>query len=299
MPIDPEMVRHIKLCTVAIALDLGPQLHPRIIGTGFTVSEQGHVLTNAHVILGLATPLEYWHTMQLSTRSCIIAYQFFPDKGMGELKVPIKSAITVTGKTVAPGGAMYGGPPDLGIISTGFETSPFLKITQAELPPEGTEVYFCGFPLGEKMFYTEHGREQVTPTLQRGIIGAHLPFSGIENPHAFVMDATCNPGNSGSAVVDPKSGDVVGVVFAKFTEAFTFAVVARGFEKLISAMIELDKSGAPPPESTLKMGVEYGPPPQFQSEIVKMQIEDQKERRPTSRRSQKATPATRNEIHAN
>ena len=60
------------------------------------------------------------------------------------------------------------------------------------------------------MFYSEYGREQVTSSIQRGIISAHLPFSGIQNPHAFVMDATCNPGNSGSAVIDPEDGSVVG-----------------------------------------------------------------------------------------
>jgi S1-C subfamily serine protease len=277
VPISPDLVQRIKLCTVAIALDLGPNLHPKILGTGFTISEQGHVLTNAHVAVALLTPLEYWHTVQLSPRSCVIAYQFFPGKGMGEIKVPIKSITTVTGKNVAPGGVMYGGPPDLSVIATGFNKTPCLKLTKKELPPEGTEVYFCGFPLGEHMFYTEHGREQITSTLQRGIISAHLPFSGIPNPHAFVMDATCNPGNSGSAVIDPEDGSVIGVVFAKRTEAFTYAVAARGFEQLVDKVAEIEKSGVQQASGYMEMGKEYSPPENLQSDISKMRLKKEKQ----------------------
>lgn len=276
MPISLELVQKVKLCTVAIALDLGPQIHPKVLGTGFAISEQGHILTNAHVAMALLTPLEYWPTLQLSPRSCVIAYQFVPGKGMAEIRAPIKSMIAVTGKTVMPGGVMYGGPPDLSVISTGFNKTPWLKITERDLPSEGTEVYFCGFPLGEHMFYTEHGREQITSTLQRGIISAHLPFSGIPNPHAFVMDATCNPGNSGSGVVDPEDGSVIGVVFAKRTEAFTYAVAARGFEKLVEKVVEADKTGVQEGVSYLQMGTEYRPPDEYQSDLAKRRSEGQK-----------------------
>ena len=278
MPISPELVHKIKLCTVAIALDLGPQFHPKILGTGFTISEQGHVLTNAHVAIALMTPLEYWHTLQLSPRSCVIAYELIPEKGMAEIKGPIKSVMAVTGKSVAPGGIMYGGPPDLSVISTGFNKTPYLKLAEKELPPEGTEVYFCGFPLGERMFYTEHGREQITSTLQRGIISAHLPFSGIPNPHAFVLDATCNPGNSGSAVINPEDGSVIGVVFAKRTEAFTYAVASHGFDKLVQKILEADKTGVQQGVGYLQMGKEYRPPDDLQSDLIKKQME--RERKP-------------------
>lgn len=276
MPISPELVQKIKLCTVAIALDLGSQFHPKILGTGFMISEQGHVLTNAHVAIALMTPLEYWHTLQLSPRSCVIVYEFIPEKGMAEIKQPIKSCMAVTGKNVIPGGVVYGGPPDLSVISTRFNKTPCLKITEKELPPEGTEVYFCGFPLGERMFYTEHGREQITSTLQRGIISAHLPFSGIPNPHAFVIDATSNPGNSGSAVIDPEDGSVIGVVFAKRTEAFTYAVASRGFDKLVEKIVEADKAGVQEASGYLEMGKEYRPPADLQSDLIKMQSEIEK-----------------------
>jgi hypothetical protein len=233
----------------------------------------GHILTNAHVAMSLLTPLEYWHTLQLSPRSCVIAYQFVPQKGMAEIKSPVKSILAVTGKNVVPGGVMYGGPPDLSVVSTKFDKTPYLKLSEKELPPEGTEVYFCGFPLGERMFYTEHGREQITSSLQRGIISAHLPFSGIPNPHAFVIDATCNPGNSGSAVVNPDDGSVIGVVFAKRTEAFTYAVASLGFDAMLEKAVEADKSGIRQTTSYLEIGKQYRPPDDLQSDLFKMQAE--------------------------
>ena len=277
VPISPDLVQHLKLCTVAICLDLGPNIHPKVLGTGFSINNEGYILTNSHVAMALLTPLEYWHTLQLSPRSCVVAYQFFPGKGMGEIKAGIKGIFAVTGKIMPPGAIGYGGPPDLSIVATEFKSTPNLNLSQDPPPPEGTEVYFCGFPLGEHLLFTEHGREQVTSTLQHGIISAHLPFSGIPNPHGFLIDATCNPGNSGSPLINPANGEVVGVVYAKRTEAFTYAVSAHGIGQLLAKTIELDKAGTPPQTSFIQFGKPYAPPAELQSDIVKQHIQKQKE----------------------
>jgi S1-C subfamily serine protease len=85
------------------------------------------------------------------------------------------------------------------------------------------------------------------------------------------MDATCNPGNSGSAVINPEDGSVIGVVFAKRTEAFTYAVVSRGFDILAEKILETDKAGLPPGSAiTIEMGKEYRPPEDLQADLVKM-----------------------------
>ena len=119
------------------------------------------------------------------------------------------------------------------------------------------------------MFHTEHEQEQITSTLQHGIIGAHMPFAGASHPHAFVIDATGNPGNSGSPVIDPTDGGVIGVVFATRTAAFTYAVTARGYDKLVDAMMEHENSAKPAEFGQMKLGGASTPVDSVASELKK------------------------------
>ena len=73
-----------------------------------------------------------------------------------------------------------------------------------------------------------------------------------------------------------QDGNVIGVVFAKRTEAFTYAVVSRGFDKLVREIIEKDNTGVQQASLTLNMGTEYRPPEDLQSDIIKMQLESAK-----------------------
>lgn len=267
MEISPAVVEHIKRCTVAFALDLGPNLHPKVLGTGFLVNDQGYCITNAHVARLLLTPFEYWHTIELSTRSCVLAYQFIPEKGMATITARVNSLLMVKGFEKEPGKVYYGGTPDIAVFSTDLKGYPFLEFSDHPIPPEGTEAYFCGYPLGEAMFFEEHGLEQITSLLQRGIIAAHLPFSGIPNPHGFKIDATCNLGNSGSPVV-AEDGKLIGMVYAKRTEAFTYALVIRDFKPLIQETMRKDMAGEIGRDGKMTIGQKYKPPPELRSEMV-------------------------------
>lgn len=271
MPISKEVVAHVKSCTVAVGLDLGPSIHPKILGTGFLVNSKGYCLTNRHVAHALLTPVEYWHTIQISTRACIIGYKFIPGKGMVSARLGIKSILAITGKDVKPGEVHYGGIPDVAVLSTEWDNSPFIEISQECVVPEGNEVYFCGYPLGEEMFFEEEGGvkqvEQITSLLQRGIVSAHLPCAGIDNPHGFKIDATCNPGNSGSPVIS-EDGKAVGIVYAKRTEAFTYAASIKDFKVLIEEAIKRDLANAPEGSGKIEVGKQYSPPKPLQSEIV-------------------------------
>lgn len=95
---------------------------------------------------------------------------------------------------------------------------------------EGQEVAFTGFPIGNVL--------GMTPVTHRGIVSAITPI-GIPQANArnlnpalirrlaqdvfrvYQLDATAYPGNSGSPLYDPASGEVLGVmnmVFVKSTK---------------------------------------------------------------------------------
>lgn len=163
MTISKDVVRQIKLCTVAVALDLGPQIHPKILGTGFMINDKGYCLTNSHVAKALLTPIEY------------------------------------------------------------------------------------------------------------------LPFYDIPNPHGFKIDATSNPGNSGSPVLS-REGKVIGIVYAKRTEAFTYAVVIKDiYSKIIEEVEKLNSVKGSHYKGQIKFGQQYKVSQEFQSEIINNEIKKQGE----------------------
>jgi S1-C subfamily serine protease len=57
---------------------------------------------------------------------------------------------------------------------------------------------------------------QISPTLQRGIISAVLPFP-CANPHALLLDCVVEGVSSGSPVFN-EAGDVIGMVYAGIPE---------------------------------------------------------------------------------
>ena len=88
-----------------------------------------------------------------------------------------------------------------------------LELTHSDGVRDGDEVGTCGFPLGLVVDQSVQ-LKQMTPIVQRGVVAAVLPFSGIDNPHAFQLDIQINGGSSGSPVFRADTGAVIGIVFA-------------------------------------------------------------------------------------
>ncbi len=115
----------------------------------------------------------------------------------------------------------YETPPDLAVcrIRTeklhrlGLKELPYVRLADSSSIREGDEVGICGFPLGMTLKWDGHLR-QLTPIVQKGVVAAVLPWSGIDNPYAFQLDISVNPGSSGSPVFRADNGEVIGIVFA-------------------------------------------------------------------------------------
>lgn len=107
------------------------------------------------------------------------------------------------------------------------EPLPALSLARGSKPQEGQAIAFTGFPIGNAL--------GMTPVTHRGIIAAITPI-GIPQGNArdlnpalirrlsgevfrvYQLDATAYPGNSGSPVFDPETGEVVGVINMVFVK---------------------------------------------------------------------------------
>ncbi len=166
----------------------------QFLGTGFAVGDGRHVITNAHVL-----PEE-----TDSARGEFLAV-FIAAGG----RVEARRATLVALDRVH----------DLSVLLVEELELPALNLAPHELVREGETYAFTGYPLGTLV--------GMYPVTHRGIVASVTPIAithpGSPNrmPSAlrrrssykvYQLDATAYPGNSGSPLYDPRSGEVVGVV---------------------------------------------------------------------------------------
>lgn len=113
-------------------------------------------------------------------------------------------------------GPAYYGPrkgPDLAFVQVKARGLPSVQIDTRSVIDEGTEIATAGFPMGTDALMAPGWIHQLTPTLQRGIVSAVLPFP-CPTPHAYSVNVMAQGGASGSPVFLCETGAVVGVLYA-------------------------------------------------------------------------------------
>jgi S1-C subfamily serine protease len=199
---------------------------PDIIGTGFIAKSDGVIITNDHVIKAikklprLKNKPDDWPAM-------VMVFQFIEGKGMATSAFDVKGVGTLG--RVAPIEGYHYGPdiPDLGFIKINVKNLPTLSIAKQLDLEEGDEVVFSGFPLGSTTLRAPGYIHQISPTLQSGMISAVLPFP-CDNPHGILIDALSQHGSSGSPIINPNNGEVIGVLYGGIAStSITYAVPAK------------------------------------------------------------------------
>lgn len=181
-------------------------------GTAFAVGDGTLVVTNSHVLPGVLD------TTRLEVLGILVPA---PDRD----KVQFREAKQLA---VDPGS-------DLAVLKIGGAALPALRIRDSDGVKEGQAVMFTGFPIGSAI--------GLFPATHRGMIAAITPIAIPQARSAeldpktirrltngafpiFQLDAMAYPGNSGSPVFDPATGEVLGVinmVFVKGTKESTLA----------------------------------------------------------------------------
>lgn len=215
--IKPAIVAFVpKFQTISHPDDPAPEFAP-IFGTGFIVDE-GIVATNDHVVKVIPKlpkppdfPPDEWPV------NCLL-WQFIPDKGMATISLDVIGVIRIT--KMKTGEIYYGPPkPDLAFVHVKMKELPKINVKyDLKEIKEGQEIATAGFPMGTKTLMAPGYLHQLTPTLQKGIISAVLPFE-CEKPHSLMVNVMVQGGASGSPVFLPDTGDVIGILYASLEES--------------------------------------------------------------------------------
>jgi S1-C subfamily serine protease len=225
----PATIEQVKPSIVAVgSFDRlrSPQFN--FAGTGFAVADGTLIATNEHVLAKLVV-----------------------GEGNETLAIAVRSA---DGMQVRPARRLAADPAaDLAILKIDGPALPALVLGHSAGVREGETYLLTGFPIGAVL--------GLFPVTHRAMIAAVTPIA-IPAPRAdkldarvvrrltsgaytvFQLDGTAYPGNSGSPVYHPESGQVVGIVNSVFIKAskesaltqpsgITYAIPAQKLEELL------------------------------------------------------------------
>lgn len=124
---------------------------------------------------------------------------------------------------------------DLAILKLQNATLPTFKLADDDFVDEGLDIAFTGFPIASVL--------GLYPVTHRGIIASITPtispvadsrqmnihmLKKLRNPYlVYQLDATAYPGNSGSAMYDIESGEVIGIINKVFVQKSKEGVISQ------------------------------------------------------------------------
>lgn len=189
---------------------------PTIIGTGFVVDSDGWIATNRHVVEAFDhVPNEVRQAIGDQIPVMAVLFQLVDE----DLHLPMFQVEEVITFDVAQESLtkFARDAPDLAFARINVRALPTLDVARDVRIEEGLELATSGFPMGSEALAPEGYLSQISPTLQRGIVSAVLPFPGT-HPHAFLLNVMVRGGASGSPVFFPDTGKVAGIVYAGLSD---------------------------------------------------------------------------------
>jgi S1-C subfamily serine protease len=197
-----DVVAKIKPSVVGVGIHT-PTSRPQDIlrGTGFVIGDGHYVVTNDHVL------------PELLDESLLQKMAVFIGSG--------KNAKVREAEIVAKSN-LY----DLAILKISGPALPAMTLSSGDLYAEGSSIAFTGFPIGAVLgLYPVTHRgiiASVTPTVVPAVSAGKINLKMLKrmrNPYlVYQLDATAYPGNSGSAMYDMKTGEVVAIINKVFVQ---------------------------------------------------------------------------------
>jgi len=214
---------------------------PTAYGSGFIISENGYILTNAHVI----SNLDIWKEnlkLQLTSYDFLVLeneyysgnididiynyYVYLNDYLYEYLeitpRVDYKVVVGIDGigansriyvpEIIETEGGTYEGVMDWSLLKINAENLEYLRMGDSDKVIEGSEIFVIGYPSISEGDYSEkiEFRNNIKPTITKGII-THIKDEGLYK--TFQVDASASSGNSGGPVFN-QNGGVIGILTA-------------------------------------------------------------------------------------
>ena len=206
-----DTLKQVKPAVVGIGI-YTPTGRPQaeIRGSGFAIGSGQYVATNYHV---LPESLDE----SLNQQHVVFA-------GSGKQVKTIKASVVGYSKEY-----------DLAILKLQSAALPTFKLADDDFVDEGVDIAFTGFPIASVL--------GLYPVTHRGIIASITPtispvadsrqmnihmLKKLRNPYlVYQLDATAYPGNSGSAMYDIESGEVIGIINKVFVQKSKEGVISQ------------------------------------------------------------------------
>ncbi len=205
----PKTLPHVKDAIVGVGTVERTRQPPSLFrGTGFVVGDGHYVLTNWHVI---AEPVD-------NSQKEFLAVFVGVDAA-------IRPATLVTEDS----------SHDVALLKISGDPLPTVTLGDSSKVREGELYAFTGFPIGVVL--------GLHPVTHRGMISAITPvaipqmasgeltdtvIARLRHPfNVFQLDATAYPGNSGSPLYNPSTGDVIGIVNMVFVKESKETVIQK------------------------------------------------------------------------
>lgn len=213
--ISRETIDRIKKATVYIkVLHTFPLTGDEVTstGTGFFISEFGHIITNYHVVQP-QLPL-----YGLNFPAPVIKISIIKNSGAKEYEV-IPATLLARDED-----------NDIALLKISNVTDvPFITLDSREKLIETMSIWIFGYPFGDEFTVIQRGPEI---TVGKGSISA-LRHDDRGILSQIQIDAPVNPGNSGGPVIS-ESGSVIGVVRMLYATGVNFVVPSHHVDSLLT-----------------------------------------------------------------
>ena len=227
-----DVVDAIKPGVVGVGV-FSPTASPRgsVQGTGFAIHDGRHIVSCAHLFARELDPAKQ------ETFAVFIG-------GDSQMKVRPAQVLAVDAAR------------DLALLRIDGAPLPALKLGDSTRAREGWQLYFTGYPLGTVLGLNPSTHRAglaaiipiFTPRPTAGQLDARAIKAAADAYEVFELDGVAYPGNSGSPVWHPETGEVLGVVNSVYVKGtkeaaivtpsgISYAIPARYIRALLDAAL--------------------------------------------------------------